>query len=411
MKKDTSLLSKPRKRKKLRETSEGQEITKLLSDSIVDSIIDYEIDELISKILTDLTTIKALDLQCEKKVIKENSGYETDIDESEPTVDPFRKETLKQWNSIKERYEWRWNWLTLKIQDLENNLDEINEKLEEKLSEKVNSKVINLEEYPPQQRREDIINHPLFSYQQKITFQNEKISKGDMMNSFNIFTKSYTTKKETIERKTKKDKKKKKPIEYDINDVVIPWGDIRSNVVIPELKVKEIHTPKWRTPQDLLKEFNISDEDTSDEKFCNLHFPLEVDERKRYLIKQTKIQKEKDLVNGQQIDNSVLLEKLNRSWTQVTKESYTKEQIIDPTKGNWETLPIYEKRIEEKPKIQEIVKRKKRTIYYEEDYADENLVIVEDDDEYKGESSSDFDISEERKRKKRRRKKKFFLLV
>ena len=35
--------------------------------------------------------------------------------------------------------------------------------------------------------------------------------------------------------------------EYDINDVVIPWSEIRGNFTIPDVKPVEIFTPEWRS--------------------------------------------------------------------------------------------------------------------------------------------------------------------
>ena len=33
-----------------------------------------------------------------------------------------------------------------------------------------------------------------------------------------------------------------------MDDIVVPWNDIRGNFVITETKSKEIYTPEWRTP-------------------------------------------------------------------------------------------------------------------------------------------------------------------
>jgi hypothetical protein len=124
--------------------------------------------------------------------------------------------------------------------------------------------------------------------------------------------------------------------EYDINDVVIPWSEIRGNFTIPDVKPVEIFTPEWRSVEARKQEqekqlrqesdksepndgFRIldrsaavtnstndesSDEDVSDERFSVVHMAKELDERRRYFeIISKKKKKRKD--DGEEDDHDV----------------------------------------------------------------------------------------------------------
>lgn len=52
--------------------------------------------------------------------------------------------------------------------------------------------------------------------------------------------------------------------DWDPDEYVIPWNDIRNHFTIPDIKVKEIHTPKWKVNDE--KDFNTISE-SSDEVY------------------------------------------------------------------------------------------------------------------------------------------------
>lgn len=91
--------------------------------------------------------------------------------------------------------------------------------------------------------------------------------------------------------------------QQSVDDIVVPWGDIRNNAIIEEAKPKEIFTPHWRvmdtysplfpklsesvsstttSPMLTAEQFDDGEEeDISDEVYCRLHIPEEYEERKK----------------------------------------------------------------------------------------------------------------------------------
>jgi len=79
--------------------------------------------------------------------------------------------------------------------------------------------------------------------------------------------------------------------DYDIDNIVVPTSMFQSARITP-VKAKQIFTPQFRLapvlrpmPLDAPVSDGSSDEDTSDEAYYKRHFALEVEERKKYLLK------------------------------------------------------------------------------------------------------------------------------
>lgn len=81
--------------------------------------------------------------------------------------------------------------------------------------------------------------------------------------------------------------------DYDIDNIVVPTSMFQSARITPVKPAKQIFTPQFRLAPVLPPSASngtpaaadSSDEDTDDEAFYKLHYPLEVEERKKYLLK------------------------------------------------------------------------------------------------------------------------------
>jgi hypothetical protein len=223
--------------------------------------------------------------------------------------------------------------------------------------------------------------------------------------------------------------RKKRKSDFEMDDIVVPWNDIRGNFVITETKSKEIYTPEWRTPNSAMNGFDLKlfeEDEDEDQSICERHFPLEIQERKRYeLVLQKDKKKHEEVkekiteiyiqhddatpstpsVNPSTLEQTPVtphdhnkiqsrLEKFNRSWTQVTKESYISEPVQDPKNGNYEVLkelfPL-ETHLEENSEFPKRGRGRgpRKNHYYDEGYTEDDLVFLPDDFEEEEEEEDD----------------------
>jgi hypothetical protein len=374
------------------------------------------------------STVRAHEIHNGPENHKSAGGEETDDEVIEDEMDVFRQETLDEWDQLGNSYRWRWDWLKMRTKTLENDLKQINQSLESVVpnQDMIGHNIVSLEMYPPQVRSRDIDNHPLFSY--TLPIQTDKLSKDQVMQSFKYFTSKYKKRKPVTSTTSTPKKKKKLEPEY----IIVPWSDIRPNMKIPEEKTPEIVTPDWRTPTKIRMEAFPEEEDYSDERYMNLHFPLEIEERKRYLtlltMKKTNFKKkeeEKEILsvfvnhNGEEGEDAIKtpvkeeksvikvqqkLEKVNRNWTQVTKESYISEVVSEPAKGNYHSLPVWVK-----PKEDIVVKKRKRDVSVSSDPIILDTAFddfIDDEDEDRRDQDFFHEREEPKKRDRRRKKKK-----
>jgi hypothetical protein len=442
----------------------------------------------------------------EDMVEKVRNGSDTEESSTEEItsdgVDHYRKTILQEWNQIRDRYKWRWDWLQLRISILQHELEETNYELDQLhgtssnmgfsspdyLVPPVNNikdKRLSLCVYPPQKRRVDVEENPVFSPEfRAITCATSRVpplsgvTYEDIVSAMNIFSvgeyppKRKLTKKRANKRKrpaylrvaipagtqqsvieesvsnpdsvgpsainepsasakmrTPKSNRKRatstskiktpsssgrrsrtssnaayhsQGSEYDINDVVIPWADIRSNFTIPDIKPVEIFTPEWRAvdnrkveQEQQLRNNNgtsntggdgyrliqtsstnyetSSDEDISEERFCALHLVKELEERKRYfdIISQKKKKRKDEEQNeaeehGQDIPMSgttpapYSTEVIHQIFVQtdpnaLLESNTTQEQITASNEASSATLPTSSRRTTRESKYLQMV--------------------------------------------------------
>jgi hypothetical protein len=309
--------------------------------STIEEELKNEIQNQIKKTLNRIYTPKVLKMHHEtikkkntkKPVEKEKtpitSIYETESESEEEEedmgMDVFRKETLLGLEDLREDFNSRVTWLKFKLRNLETELEETNNLIENlpkkekkypeisskyyvhsrKQSKKITNNLITAETFPLQKRRRKINENPIFSY-----IFNEEIKKKSYQNENEILSSLKLYNEEYLSENKKKKKSNLKiniPSEemyedrkgrsgFDIDDIVIPWNEIRNNFTIEEIKVKEIQTPTWKdenefyqtTAENNFENIETESEDESDEFFTNLHIKYEIEERKRYIVTDKK---------------------------------------------------------------------------------------------------------------------------
>lgn len=373
----------------------------------------------------DLTKSAGVSTPTQRSLLASPTGHqydseETDTEEEESIdhyshsesldhVDKLRKQILSDWHVVRSKFENKWDWLDIRIQHLQHELQETDMALENLRQRReqqqqqqeqqqtspvgrIRQRVVSRLYYPPSHVKRDIQKHftlahaldpqppspsPLTPSKDTATQLNksrkfgQSITKDDVLMSLRMNELEYLTRRrlrsprkpsrkpnlhvsvpETIAQAarlrpprtpaSRRSSARSTPStatprtaaalrsrrkaasnryhsrDYDIDDIIVPWGTLRTSSVIEQLKPKEIHTPRWNivedtkspptstasTPAhgDLVAEVDdkmdvctdvndiiilgdnvadSSDEDTSDEFYCSMHFGMEYDERKR----------------------------------------------------------------------------------------------------------------------------------
>lgn len=362
-----------------------------LLDVIIDNEIERQLEQHVYSAANVLCTEHTLELHYKKssnnsKVIAAPSKRtrnkskqvvdpeETEVSEEEQqdleNLDPLRRVIMQDWHKVLKSVQWRWDFLRLRVAQLESELEETDEMLEQIRLAKQHESIapstknkkqpvyklrnLNHKSYPPERRREDVNNHPLFAPEKKrrkkrILFPPEITAasieeaifaatqppapkkKGRRPRNLSVSiptvkpdalfarprqpfaTPSSTTTASTPRSAANRKRAKaaaaaaSKRKDYDINDIVVPWNEIRSNATVDVLRPKEIYTPQWRDAAGMHAYVEeSSDEDVSDQFFCKLHMPLEIDERKRAELYFEKLanarkKKKKDTPQGKDV--------------------------------------------------------------------------------------------------------------
>jgi hypothetical protein len=394
-----------------------ESVARILLTNMIKEQLQTELLEFIDDVATDICTANAIlyyEKQFKEKKEKETQDLKiieptetaknmadssTDISEGEEelsrtvyddnfSMDSLRKSIVDEWSEVKSDHAWRWDWLSLRLEQLEQELDKTKNELEETIEMKkelyksiekdfekqgyVPSRLLGFEwkkptlipkhvrstvfdQYPPQQRRADINRHPVFSPSvEKVgTISPSKpVTIEELEHALMLFNKqAYIPSRKrrrhvsnlqvhipsyqgSVERPSKKkrsthriastpsrksrysSRSTRAASPYDLDNIVVPWSELRSNFSIPEIKIKEILTPQWRTEREeeyfasikesakgeqiLHEEKELSsEEDTSDEAYCTMHLPREMLERKRYFTNSKPTTSRKKKKDGQ----------------------------------------------------------------------------------------------------------------